>query len=453
MPVIKAIGQFSLGGFVFLTAQKLTIKLSQYGGNGTPVPERPVRYTPAVISSLSSYSSPDELLSIPKPPNATSTIAMANHFLPSSSSASPLWTMILSLWSLLQVTYHFLAEHCHELITDLSVQLLFFIAMFYLEQHVDQALTAILNHPRSEAPPVNPSNHISKAAIHGLLELADKIQDRISNLEATIATIINEGRHKINNICTELVQAREIITALKRDLAEEQKKEKDLVAANTEIAGLIQALAKKAATAKDLATANDQRANEIAGLNEALAEKEATTKDLAATNAQNANKIAGLNEALAEKEAMTKDLAAVNDQSAQKIASLNEALAKKKEVEDSALSFNPGAKEFTPSPHTPYQQTSFPAAPVPPPPSHFPTMSYQHASPPAAHFPPSPSPYLTTPYQLPPVKKQPLIGEPLRNLEAINESIREQKRRTMIGLPAENEETRQLSAEELGKYL
>lgn len=54
---------------------------------------------------------------------------MANHFVP-SSSASPLWTMILSLWSLLQVTAHFLAEHCHELITDLTVQLLFFITLF-----------------------------------------------------------------------------------------------------------------------------------------------------------------------------------------------------------------------------------------------------------------------------------------------------------------------------------
>ena len=43
----------------------------------------------------------------------------------------------ISLWSLIQVTANFLAEHWGELVADLFVQLLFFISMIYLGCHID----------------------------------------------------------------------------------------------------------------------------------------------------------------------------------------------------------------------------------------------------------------------------------------------------------------------------
>ena len=561
-----------------MAAAKLISKVSQYGGTGTPVPERPARYTPAVLSALSTYPTPQTLLPMPNlAQNATATITMSR--LPSTdqSTLSPLWTVFLSLWSILQVIIHFLTEQCGELIAELTVQLLFVMAIAYFGNNIDQALRIILGHPKSPTPdervddkaPTNSSTmQITRATIRVLHKLADKIQYRINNLEAMITNIIVEGKQAINNVRTELGHAKKTITSLEgklRDMIEDRdrkleevdtrlkssiqkvqeleadleeistkhghamedsqtkleeadkklnKSEYDLSEAADKIATLetnlqcmvddrdktanegrteaenaVKEITKlkaqrkywesqfneREATTNDMidravATANNnaerakKRLLEIAkaGTHSEISElktaHEKMEKKLIAAKDQSAREIATLKEALAKKEELEKDLIAAKSQSVSEVATLEAALAKKTEDEESASAFNPAAKEFTPSrggssdstlTFTPY--TSLPATPFPQSPSPYPTAPYQHTSLPATPLGPSLSPLPPTPHQHTPFKKQKLEGEPARNLEEVNKRMAERSRRTMMGLPAEDEETTPLSAEELGK--
>ncbi|KAK0507514.1 hypothetical protein JMJ35_010037 [Cladonia borealis] len=503
MPTFRAIGQIGLGGFLYVTAQKLINKLSQYGESAIPLPERPARYKPAVLSTLSAYSSSETMLPIPNlPQNTTATMTMSSHSLTASPSTSPLWTMILSLWSPVQVTANFLTEHCGELVTDLTVQLLFYITMAYLGHHIDQALTRLLGHPRSTTAdeytgreaPITPFTRITKATIQELHELADKIQHRINNLEATIDEH-EEAAHDRDTEAKRISQLEVQCNVWKARLAyseatvaEEMDKAKAIAMSNAEKATMRKVDLAKANAAGEinelnkLLAAKDTSLVKFADLKKDLAEEQKKEKDLVIAITQSAKEIAGLKEALAKKEETEKDLVATNNQSAKEIARLEEALAKKKEVEEPASSFNPAAKEFTPSrgassvsthtstpltsrpatpfspspsnfPPTPYQRNTPPAASFPPPPSQFTTTSYQHTSLPGATFTPSASPYPTTPSPLAPVQKQELTGEAKRNLEALNEKLAEQNRKMMIGLPAKDEETKLLSAEELDRRM
>ena len=485
-----------------MTAQKLINKLSQYGESAIPLPKRPARYKPAVLSTLSAYSSSETLLPIPNlPQNTTAAITISSHTLTVLPSTSSLWTMILSLWSLVQVTAHFLTENCGELIAELTVQLLFFMAMVYLGHHIDQALTRLLGHPRfptadeytDQEAPITPFIRNTKATIQELLGLADKIQYRISSLEATVDEH-EEAAHVRDTEAKRISQLEVQCNVWKAKLAYSEA----TIAENIEIAKAIAVKNAEKATVRKVEVAKANAAGEISELNKLLAakdkslvgladlkkdlaEKQKKEEDLVIANTQIAKEIAGLKEALAKKEETEKDLVATNKQSAEEITRLKEALAKKKEVEEPASSFNPAAKEFTPSrgassvsthtstpltsrpatpfspspsnfPPTPYQHTTPPAASFPPPPSQFSTTSYQHTSLPAATFTPSASPYPTTPNPLAPVQKQELTGEAKRNLEALNKKLAEQNRKMMIGLPAKDEETKLLSAEELGKH-
>ncbi len=599
MPGYKAIGQVGLGGFLYVTAAKLISKLSQYGESGAPVPERPARYAPAVLSTLSSYSSPETLLPIPNiAQNVTATITMSSLSSTDASTISPLWTMILSLWSLIQVMAQFLTEQCGEFIAELTVQLLLLVTIAFLGNHIDEVLRRILGHPESptadecvnqEAPANSTTMRITKATIHLLHELADRIQHRINNLEAKIANIIVEGGQAINNLCTELGHAKKTITGLERKLKEtiddrdrqleeantksqssiqkvqnleaeleeiyikyndavedsqttleeaekgRNKVESELSEASDKIAALetnlecmvhdrdkaasdrhteaeiarkriaqlevqckhwrnkldeseatiTQKIDKAVTTAKnnaekvkarllevakvghdseisklkaELIAAKDPSASDLAALKADLAKKEEMEKKLIAEKDQSASEVAGLREALAEKEEREKALIAAKNQSASEVAALKETLAKK-EDEESTPSFNPAAKEFTPHrgassdstlTSTPY--TSLPATPLSPSPSPLPTIPYQHTSLPTTPFAPSPSPFPPAPYQQTPVKKQELRGEPRRVVDGINNKFAERSRRKMMGMPAEDEETKPLSKEELGKH-
>ena len=80
--------------------------------------------------------------------------------------------------------------------------------MYYLGDHLERALTRLLCHPQSlpadhrddQETSLNPSYiRIHKATIRVLLELADQIQCKINNLEATIANVVDEGKNKIQN--------------------------------------------------------------------------------------------------------------------------------------------------------------------------------------------------------------------------------------------------------------
>ena len=578
MPGYKAIGQVGLGGFLYVTAAKLISKLSQYGESGAPVPERPARYTPAVLSTLSSYSSPETLLPIPNiAQNATATITMSSLSSTDASTISPLWTMILSLWSLIQVMAQFLAEQCGDFIAELTVQLLLLVTIAFLRNHIDQVLRSILGHPESptadegvnQAAPANSTTiRITKATIHLLHDLADRIQHRINNLEAMIANIIVEGTQAINNLCTELSHAKMTITSLERKLRKMiDDRDRQLEEANTKFESSSQKvhnleaeleeistkhnnavedsqtkleeaekgrnkaeselseatdktvaleanlqcmvddrekaanegrteaenamkeitklkaqrqywesqcektkattddmIDKAVTTAKNNAEKAKQRLLEIAkaGTHSEISKlqtaNEKLEKELIAAKDQSAREIATLKEIVAKKEETEKDLIAVKDQSAREIATLKAALAKKTEDEESASAFNPAAKEFTPSrggssgstlTSTPY--TSLPATPFPQSPSPYPAAPYQQASLPTTPFAPSLSPLPPTPHQHTPMKKQKLEGEPARNLKEVNERIAERSRRTMMGMPAEDEEMKPLSAEELGK--
>ena len=493
MPTIRAVGQVGLGGCLFLAAEKLINKLSE---NGTPVPERPARYTPAMLPTLSTYPLPQSLLPIPNLPQnttATMTVMMSSRSLTAPPSTSPLWTMFLSLWSLVQVTANFLTEYCCEIMADLTVQLLFCIAMFYLGHHIDQALTRLLGHPRFPTPheytgqeaPITPFMCITKATVQELLELADKIQYRINNLEAATGEHETEAK-RISQLEVQCNVWKARLAYSEATVGEEIEKAKAIAINNTEKATVRKVELAKANAAGEinelnkLLAARDASLVKFADLKKDLAEKQKTEKDLVIANTQSAEEIAGLREALAKKEETEKDLVATNSKSAAEIARLMEAVAKKKEVDEPASSFNPAAKEFTPSrgassvsahtstpltsqsatpfspspsnfPPTPYQLTAPPAASFPPPPSQFPTPSYQHTSLPAATVSPSASPYPTTPNPLAPVQKQELTGVAKRNLKALNEKLAQQNRRMMLGLPAKGEEVEPLSTKELGK--
>ena len=222
MPGYKAIGQVGLGGFLYVAAAKLISKVSNYVETGAPVPERPARYTAGVSAPLPSWSSSETVLLTPSiPHNVTATINPP-------STLSPSWTMILSFWSTLQTIIHFLTEQCGELIAELAVQLLFVVAMAYLGNYVDQGLMKALGHPKpttiddridEEAPANSSSMWITlRATIHELHSLADKIQDRINNLEAAMAYIIDGATQAIKDLCTELRHAKKTIASLEGDL-------------------------------------------------------------------------------------------------------------------------------------------------------------------------------------------------------------------------------------------
>ena len=251
MPGYKAIGQVGLGGFLYVAATKLISKLSHYGETGTPVPERPARYTPGALPTLSAWSSQETFPPIPNiPQNVTATITMSRLSPADPSTPSPLWAMFLSLWSTVQVIIHFLTEQCGELIAELTVQLLFVIAFAYLGNHIDQVLRRILGHPKfptadecidEEAPENSSSMRITKATVNVLHRLADKIQYRINNLEAIIANIIVEGKQAIHNLCTELGHAKRTITGLERKLRDMvDDRDRKLEEANTKLESSIQ---------------------------------------------------------------------------------------------------------------------------------------------------------------------------------------------------------------------
>ena len=517
MPSYKAIRSLGLGGLLFLAAEKLINTISHYGESGAPLPERPVRHAPAIITTLPSYST-TTLLSVANiPQNATIPVMMSTHALADSSRTSQLWTIILSLWSLFQTTAHFLTEHCGELIAELTVQLLFVIAMYYLGDHLDRALTRLLCHPQS--PPadhrveqetsLDPSYiRIHKATIRVLLELADKIQCRINNLEATIADIYDEGKHKIqslwtelaqarktiNNLCTELSDAKKTTTALERKLEETttqlqdsrskahniqvelerisaeyrdavedgetkieeaeknfQQVERDLVEAAEKIAVLETNLE---CMVEEKEKAADERHTEAKTAQSRITQLQVQAKnwenqlnDSKATTADKIEKAVQIAKKNAETVTERKlEMARVGTEAEiielkAKIAAFGGASTTKKP----AQSFNPTAGEFTP-------QTSLPATPFPPSPSPLPPTSYQQTSLAAAPSPQSPSPLTRAPHQLPTVQKQPLTGEPKRVVDNLNAMLREQSRRTLIGLPAEDEEAEPLSAEELSKH-
>ena len=218
MPGYKAIGQVGFGGFLYATAAKLFSKVLNYVETGTPVPVLPARYTFGDSAPLS--SSETVLLTPSISQNVTTTITPP-------STLSPSWTMILSLWSTLQTVIHFLTEQCGELIAELAVYLLFVIAMVYLRNYVDQALIKVLGHPKpttiddcidEEAPTDSSSMWITKATIQLLDTLADRIQDRIDNLQAANVNIIDGATQAITDLCTELGHAKKTITGLEREL-------------------------------------------------------------------------------------------------------------------------------------------------------------------------------------------------------------------------------------------
>ena len=79
--------------------------------------------------------------------------------------------------------------------------------------YVDQALMKVLGHPKpttvddridEESPTDSSSMWITKATIRGLHTLADRIQDRIDNLQAAIVDIIDEATQAITDLFMEL---------------------------------------------------------------------------------------------------------------------------------------------------------------------------------------------------------------------------------------------------------
>ncbi len=156
--------------------------------------------------------------------------------------------------------------------------------------------------------------------------------------------------------------------------------------------------------------------------------------ELVAARNQSAHEIAALKEALAKKEEKENELVAARNQSAHEVAALKEALVKKEDKE-SGSSFNPAAKEFTP-----HQEAS----------SGSTRASTPHSPLPTTRFSTSPS-YRTTQHQQTPVKKEELPEEARRNLDEINKRLSEQRMSKMMGKPAEDEEVKPLSGEELGK--
>ena len=392
------------------------------------------------------------------PQNATTSVVMSTQSLADSSKTSQLWTMILSLWSLFQATAHFLTEHYSELIADLTVQLVFCVAVYYLGDHLDRALTRLLRHPQS--PPgveqetsLNPAyTSIHKATIRVLLELADKIQCRIHNLEATITNIYDEGKHKIHNLWTELAQARKTIndlctelgdakktnTALERKLEETttqlqdsrsnahdiqvelerisaeyrdameegetkieeaekniQKFERDLVEAGEKIAALetnLECMAEdQEKAAKDKHTKAQNVQSQITQLQIQRKYWEDKYNDSEATTADKIEKAVQIAKKNAETVTERKlEMARVGTEA--EIIELKAKIAALSTTKKPAQSFNPTAEDFTP-------QTSLPATPFPPSPSPLPSTSYQQTILPAAPFPPSPSPLPPTSYQ------------------------------------------------------
>ena len=510
MPSYKAIRSLGLGGLLFLAAEKVINTISHYGENAAPIPERPARYTPAVLPTLSSHLS-STLLPVPNmPQNATTSVMMSTQSLADSSKTSQLWTMILSLWSLFQATAHFLTEHYSELIADLTVQLVFCVAVYYLGDHLDRALTRLLRHPQS--PPgveqetsLNPAYiSIHKATIRVLLDLADKIQCRIHNLEAIIANIYDEGKHKIHNLWTELAQARKTIndlctelgdakktnTALKRKLEETttqlqdsrskahdievelerisaeyrdavedsetkieeaeknfQNVERELVEAAEKIAVLqtnLECMVEQhEKAAKDKQTEAKTAQNRITQLQVQAKNWENQFNDSEATTADKIEKAVQIAKKNAETVTERKlEMARVGTEA--EIIELKAKIAALSTTKKPAQSFNPTAEDFTP-------QISLPTTPFPPSPSPLPPTSHQQTIPPAAPSPQSPSPSTRAPHQLPTFQKQPLTGEPKRVVDGINAKLNEEKRRKMIGLPIKGEETAPLSAEEVGK--
>ena len=259
-----------------MAATKLMSKVLQNVDTGAPVPERPARYTPGVSSPFPSHLSHDRLqfgwesattsvLSIPNiPQNVTATVMTPSL---SSIEQSTSWTMILSLWTTIQAILHFLTEQCGELIAELVVQLLFVIAIAYLGNSIDQGLRKILGHPKpptvddciDEKPSVDSlSIRITRATIHVLHTLADRIQYRINNLEAMIANIVVEGKQAINNVRKELDHAKKTITGLEgklRDMTEDR--DRILEEAEAKLESSIQMIQKLEADLEKLSIKHD----------------------------------------------------------------------------------------------------------------------------------------------------------------------------------------------------
>ena len=194
-----------------MTATKIFSKISNYAETGEPVPVLRSRYTPGG----------------PAPTWSPSETVLPTPTITTPSALSPSGTMILSLWSILQNLVHFLTEQCGELIAELAVHLLFVMAMSYFGDCVDQWLMKVLGHLKptmaddridEEAPHNSSFMWITSATIHELDKLADKIQDRINNLEAAMVHITNGGTQRIKDLCAELVHAKKTITDLKEEL-------------------------------------------------------------------------------------------------------------------------------------------------------------------------------------------------------------------------------------------
>lgn len=204
-----------------MTAEKIFSNISNYVETGTPAQEREPRYTPGDSASPSSWSPLETVLSTPTiSQNVTTTITPP-------STLSPSWTMILSLWSILQNLVHFLTEQCGELIAELAVHLLFIIAMVYLGDYVDQVLIKVLGHQKpitmddsidEEAPHHSSFMGITKGTIQLLDTLADKIQVRIDNLEAAIVILVDGANQGVTNLCADLVRANKTIIDLEGEL-------------------------------------------------------------------------------------------------------------------------------------------------------------------------------------------------------------------------------------------